>query len=141
MTSMSFAGTAWFGLVVGLALFAEAAFFLISGRLKRRGGDGGRRPRDRQIPMLLCMGVMFTATSAARLAGWTGTGETAVFLIGIAAALATMGFAIRSLVAATGDRRSGTLNSGSLNFGPANPGPVNSGPVNPGAPNSESPNV
>lgn len=51
--------------------------------LGRRSDEAKRRPRKHQLPMLLCMGVMLATSGAARLRGWTGTGMTVVFGVGM----------------------------------------------------------
>ena len=96
MTIMFSGGAAWFGLALGVALFVEAGVFFA---LDRRRDSTRLRVRNRGIPMLLCMGVMFATSNAARLRGWTGTGMTVVFGVGMACAAATVAFAIRSLAA------------------------------------------
>lgn len=95
MAGMFPSGSAWFGLAVGAALLVECTAFFV---FRHRPGSARRRPRGSQSPMLLCMGVMLTSGSAARLCGWTGVGMRTVFLIGMVAAVATAVFAIRSLV-------------------------------------------
>ena len=97
MASMFSTGLAWFGLALGIALVAEAAVIFVL-RRRRTGGS--------QLPMLLCMGVMFTSRSAASLRGWTGPGMTTVFAVGMLAAVAAIVFATRSLVShASAQRR------------------------------------
>jgi hypothetical protein len=96
MADMFATGSAWFGLAVGVGLLLEVTAFVA---LRHRPGRVKRRAGDRQLPMLLCMGVMLTTNSAARLRGWTGNGMTVAFLIGMAAAAATIVFAVRSLAA------------------------------------------
>lgn len=98
-------GSLWFGLAVGVGLLLQAAVFLV---LRHRPGRARRRAGDGQVPMPLCMGVMFTGSSAARLRGWTGTGMTVVFLTGMAAAAATIVFAVRSLTARASQKRTTT---------------------------------
>ncbi|MEW2116983.1 hypothetical protein AB0945_17655 [Streptomyces sp. NPDC005474] len=101
MADMFATGSAWFGLAVGVGLLLEATALFA---LRHRPGRVKQRAGDRQLPMLLCMGVMLTTSSAARLRGWTGNGMTAVFLIGMAAAAATIVFAVRSLAARASQR-------------------------------------
>lgn len=96
MTIMFSGGAAWFGLALGVVLLVEAAVFFA---LDRRRDSAKLRARNRQIPMLLCIGVMFAISNAARLRGWTGTGMKVVFGVGMACAVATVVFAIRSLAA------------------------------------------
>ncbi len=94
MASMFASGSAWFCLIVGVAVLVEAAVFFV---LRRRPGGGGRGPRGGQLPMLVSMGVMLISGSAARLGGLTGAGMTAAFLVGTAGAVATLVFATRSM--------------------------------------------
>jgi hypothetical protein len=96
MGTMFHTGASWFGLSIGVVLLLESAVFIV---LRRRRDSAKNRQGYQQVPMLLCMGVMFTSGSAARLRGWTGTGMTAVFLVGMVAAGATIMLAIRSLAA------------------------------------------
>jgi hypothetical protein len=96
MASVFHTGSSLFGLAVGVLLLLEAAVFFV---LRNRRNRMEVRPRYQQLPMLLCMGVMLTSGSAARLRGWTGTGMEAVSLVGMVAAGMTIVFAIRSLVA------------------------------------------
>ncbi|MEV7393712.1 MULTISPECIES: hypothetical protein [unclassified Streptomyces] len=96
MAIMFSASSAWFGLVVGVALLLEVAVLFVLGQ---RRDEAKRRPRNRQLPMLLCLGVMLATSGAARLRGWTGTGMTVAFGVGMVAAAATVVFAIRSLAA------------------------------------------
>jgi hypothetical protein len=102
MASMLSTGFAWFGLALGIALLVEAAVFFV---LRHRPGSARRRTGGGQLPMLLCMGVMFTSRSAASLRGWTGPGMATVFLVGMLAAVATVVFATRSLVSRASAQR------------------------------------
>lgn len=91
MASMYDSGTAWFCLIVGAALVVEAAVLVV---LRRRPGGGRRGPR---APMLLSMGVMLLSESVSRLGRLTGAGKTAASLVGMAGAMTTIVFAIRTL--------------------------------------------
>jgi len=48
--------------------------------------------------MLICLGVMLTIGSAARILGWTGAGLTVVFAVAVIAALGAIAFALRAFV-------------------------------------------
>jgi hypothetical protein len=102
MASMFSTGSAWFGLAVGIALLVEAVVFFV---LRHRPGSARRRAGGGALPMLLCMGVMFTSRGAASLRGWSGAGMATVFLVGMVAAVATVVFAARSLVSRASARR------------------------------------
>lgn len=102
MANMFSTGLAWFALALGIALVGEAAAIFV---LRRRPGSSRRRTGGDQLPMLLCMGVMFTSRSAASLRGWTGPGMATVFVVGMLAAVATIVFATRSLVSRASARR------------------------------------
>ncbi|MBR7839164.1 hypothetical protein KDL01_38230 [Actinospica durhamensis] len=102
MASMFSTGFAWFGLALGIALVVEAAVIFV---LRHRPESASRRRGGGQVPMLLCMGVMFTSRSAANLRGWTGPGMTTVFAVGMLAAVATIVFATRSLASRASAQR------------------------------------
>lgn len=87
-------GSAWFCLIVGIAVLVEAAVLFVLGR---RPAGGRRGPLGGQWPMLLSMGVMLTSGSVAHLGRFTGAGMTAAFLVGVVCAVATIVLAIRSL--------------------------------------------
>jgi hypothetical protein len=87
-------GSAWFCLVVGLALLAEAALIPV---LRRRRDSGRLGARTGQRPMLVSMGVMLLSESVPRLAGLSGAWTTTAFLVGLAGAVTTLVLATRSL--------------------------------------------
>lgn len=84
----------WFGLAVGVACLLEALLFAL---LRRRDSKRLSR-RQRSWPMLVCLGVMLTVGSAARMRGWTGDGLTVVFAVTVTAAVGAIVFALRALV-------------------------------------------
>ena len=90
------ASSAWFGLVVGLALLLEVAVLLV---LDLRRSPAEHRRHMSRLPMLFCLGVMLTGSDAARLRGWTGTGMAVVTTIGMLAAAAAVVLALVSLAA------------------------------------------
>lgn len=93
MTSMITTGLAWFSLIVGVALLAEAAVFVLS----RRPYGGRHGPRGGPWwPMLLSTGVMLISESAARLDRLTGAGLMAALLVEVASFVATVVFVIRA---------------------------------------------
>ena len=84
----------WFGLAVGAACLLEALLFTL---LRWKGSKRLLR-RQRSWPMLICLGVMLTVGSAARMRGWTGGGLTVVFAVTVIAAVGAIVFALRALV-------------------------------------------
>jgi len=94
MASVFTAGSARFVLAVGVSLFAEAAVLFV---LHHRTVSRRRDHSGSQLPMLMCMGLTLTSGGVTQLRAWTGAGMTAMFVVGTAAAVATLVFAIRSL--------------------------------------------
>jgi hypothetical protein len=84
----------WFGLAVGAGCLLEVLLFAL---LRRRGSERLSR-RQRSWPMLVCLGVMLTVGSAARVRGWSGVGLTVVFAVTVIAAVGAVVFALRALV-------------------------------------------
>ena len=97
MASVFAAGSSWFVLAVGVSLFAEAAVLFVLRRRTGNAGSGRLDHRGSQLPLLMCMGLTLITGGVTQLRAWTGAGMTAMFVVGTAAAVATLVFAIRSL--------------------------------------------
>jgi hypothetical protein len=82
--------------------FALGALLLVAGlvvfALRSRPGAARRRPSRDLAAIMACLGALLTVTSAARLRGWTGSGNNTVHLVGMGIVIVMIVFAVRYLV-------------------------------------------